>query len=106
MWHHFPPPKLSIVRGSAKFQGWRAEVPMSAAAHWRLMVFLFFMAAWGLYEEDSDDWIPPLEGDRQLFQCPRCNRQKVASFEADLDCEGRLIHRHPKEAMVPVGRNN
>lgn len=106
MWHSFPGQKFSIINKSAAVSAQRARERISAAAYWQLSILLFVMTAWGLHEEDVEHRTPNLMRDQQLFQCPVCDRQRVAPPDADLTCRGRIVRRHSEEQMIPVGRRN
>jgi hypothetical protein len=64
------------------------RVQVSVGAYWRLIILLFAVAAWGLHEEDAENELVSLGHNRQLFQCPHCDRQNLASFDAAPLAEG------------------
>jgi hypothetical protein len=73
-----------------------------------MMIVLISVMSWGLHAEDWENIKPPLRlmRNQQLFQCPVCDRQKVAPFGTTLNCQGRGKNHHPEERMIPLGRGN
>jgi hypothetical protein len=82
----------------------RHQKQASCAKYWRLTLLLFAVAVWGLNEEDIHNHLPSIKLNRELFQCPICDRQKVAPSDATQTCQGTAFHRHPEEQMVPMSR--
>jgi hypothetical protein len=106
VWHPFSRSNSSMVNklGSGSEPQRREQVPVTV--YWQLIIPVFAMAAWGLYEEDVENKLRSLLSNRRLFQCPVCDRQKVAVLGKTRTCSGRGLHHHRKELMIAVGRRD
>lgn len=101
MRHPFPRSNSRAVNESASVSE-RASV----APYCQLIIAVSAVAAWGLYEEDVENKLRGLKPNRQLLQCPACDRQVVVVFGKARTCRGHGVHRHPEELMIAVGRRD
>ena len=104
----FPFSKLTSSRidGSVAVSKPHARESIHIIAYCQVIIFVFALAASGLYEEDVENKLVGLRRDARLLQCPTCDRQKVVVITARHTCRGHGIHRHKEAEMIPLGQGH